>query len=138
MKTASLYPSANLKKICAATSYMSLHFSTLCFIFALYRIAENFQGRKLSQIGEKCDFRRENFRGLLAFAAPKDATPPNFMEKTFADSHKSAKFAKVTLGLTCACNRANRVSGVQHKYSIQLAHARPTMHCIHLVLYHNI
>ena len=50
---------------------------------------------KLSQIGEKYNFRRENFRGLLAFATPKDATPPNFAEKTFADSHKSAKFAKV-------------------------------------------
>jgi len=32
---------------------------------------------------------------LLAFAAPKDAKPPNFMEKTFADSHKTAKFVKV-------------------------------------------
>ena len=30
---------------------------------------------KLSQIGEKYDFRGENFRRLPAFAAPKDATP---------------------------------------------------------------
>ena len=36
---------------------------------------ENFRGRKLSQIGEKYDFHGENFRGLLAFATPKDATP---------------------------------------------------------------
>ena len=36
-----------------------------------YRIAENFQERKLSQIGEKYDFRRENFCGLLAFAAQR-------------------------------------------------------------------
>ena len=63
--------------------------------YSVYRIAENFRGRKLSRIGEKCDFRGENFHGLLAFAAPKDATPPNFAEKTFADSHKSAKFTKV-------------------------------------------
>ena len=29
---------------------------------ALYRIAVNFWGRKLLQIGEKYDFRRENFQ----------------------------------------------------------------------------
>ena len=46
-------------------------------------------------IGEKYDFRRENFRRLFTFAMPKDATPPNFAEKTFENSHKSAKFAKV-------------------------------------------
>ena len=46
-----------------------------------YRIAGNFRGRKPSRIGEKCDFRGENFRRLLAFAAPKDATLPNFAEK---------------------------------------------------------
>jgi len=33
-----------------------------------YCIAGNFRGRKLSQIGEKYDFRGEN---LLTFAAPK-------------------------------------------------------------------
>ena len=33
------------------------------------------------QIGEKYDFHRENFCGLLAFATPKDATPVNFTEK---------------------------------------------------------
>ena len=42
---------------------------------AIYRIAGNFRGRKLSRIGEKYDFHGENFRGLLTFAAPKDATP---------------------------------------------------------------
>ena len=45
----------------------------------LYRIAENFRGRKLSRIG---DFHGENVRGLLASAAPTDATRPNFAEKT--------------------------------------------------------
>ena len=60
-----------------------------------YRIAENFRGRKLSRIGEKYDFRGENFHGLLASAVPKDATPPNFAEKTFTNCHKTAKFAKV-------------------------------------------
>ena len=40
-----------------------------------YRIAGNFRERKLLRIGEKYDFHGENVRGLLAFAAPKDATP---------------------------------------------------------------
>ena len=46
-----------------------------------YRIAGNFQGRKLSRIGEKHDFRGENFP---AFTAPKDTTLPNFTEKKIA------------------------------------------------------
>ena len=61
----------------------------------LYRVAGNFRGRKHLQIGEKYDFDRENFHGLLACAVPKDAMPPNFVEKTFANSHKTAKFAKI-------------------------------------------
>ena len=40
-----------------------------------YRIAGNFQERKHSRIGEKYDFHGENFHGLLACAAPKNATP---------------------------------------------------------------
>ena len=36
VKTASLYPFANLKTICVQQQVMSLHFTTLCFIFALY------------------------------------------------------------------------------------------------------
>ena len=66
-----------------------------CTIHSKYHIAGNFRGRKLSLIVEKYDFNGENFRGLLAFAAPKDATPPNFVEKTFANNHKAAKFVKV-------------------------------------------
>ena len=46
---------------------------------------------KILRIGEKYDFREENFHELLTFAIPKDATPPNFVEKTFANSHKNAK-----------------------------------------------
>ena len=71
----------------------SLHESLNVARLPRYRIAGNFRGRKLSRIG---DFRGENYRGLLVFAgAPKDATPSNFAEKTFANSHKTAKFAKV-------------------------------------------
>ena len=51
---------------------------------------------KLSQIGVKYDFHGENFRKLLTFPTPKDATPPNFTEKTFTNSHKTAKFTKVS------------------------------------------
>ena len=43
----------------------------------------------------KIRFCGENFHGLLAFPVPRDATPPNFAEKTFANSLKTAKFAKV-------------------------------------------
>ena len=66
-----------------------------CTGIKTYRIAGNFRGRKLSRIGEKSNFRRENFCGLLAFATPKNATPLKFHEKTFANSHKTAKFTKV-------------------------------------------
>ena len=48
-----------------------------------------------SQIGEKYNFRIENFHGLLAFAMPKDTMTQNFAEKTFANSHKTMKFTKV-------------------------------------------
>ena len=48
---------------------------------------------KVLQIGEKYDVRGDNFCGLFAFAVPKDATLPNFTEKTFVNSHKTAKFS---------------------------------------------
>ena len=41
------------------------------------------------------NFRKENFCRLLTFAVPNYATPPNCTEKTFAYSHKTARFAKV-------------------------------------------
>ena len=46
-----------------------------------YHIVGNFQGRKLSRIGEKHDFCGENFP---AFTVPKDTTLPNFAEKKIA------------------------------------------------------
>ena len=60
-----------------------------------YLQCELLYSRKLSQIGEKYDFHEENFHRLLTFAMPKDAMPPNLMEKTFASSHKTPKFTKV-------------------------------------------
>ena len=53
------------------------------------RTGGKFQGRKLSQIGEKYDFRRENFHGLLAFAMPIGCCAPNFAGETFTYSHKT-------------------------------------------------
>ena len=47
------------------------------------------------QISEKYNFRGENIHRLLAFAVPKDAMPPNFVEKTFVNSYKNVKFVKV-------------------------------------------
>ena len=40
------------------------------------------------------NFCGENFRRLLTCATPKDTMPPNFMEKTFTNSHKTLKFPK--------------------------------------------
>ena len=46
--------------------------------------------------------RRKNFREVVkntifveVFAAPKDATPPDFAGKTFANNHKTVKFSIV-------------------------------------------
>ena len=74
-----------------------LHYNALNAVTrSKYRIAGSFfWGRKLSWIGEEDNFHREKFHGLLVFAMPKDATPPSFTEKTFTNSHKTAKFAKV-------------------------------------------
>ena len=66
-------------RTCKCSERLSVHTD-------MYRIAGNFWRRKLSWIGEKYDFRRENFRGRHA---------PNFAEKTFAYSHKTVKFAQV-------------------------------------------
>ena len=44
----------------------------------------------------KKDFCGENNRRLLA-SGTKDATSPNFAEKTFANSHKSSKFVSFLL-----------------------------------------
>jgi len=49
----------------------------------------HFIAGNILRIGGKYNFHRENFHRLLAFATP------NFAKKTFANSHKTAKFAKV-------------------------------------------
>ena len=42
---------------------------------------ETFEGENFLQIGEKYNFRGENFRRLLAFTVPKDTMHPNFTAK---------------------------------------------------------
>ena len=50
------------------------------------------------ELVKKNIFWGENFHRLLAFAKPKDdATPPNFIEKSFANSHKTVKFEVFSL-----------------------------------------
>ena len=54
-----------------------------------YRIVGNFRAKKKFANWWKYDFRAENFGELLTRAMLKDTTPPNFMEKAFANSHKT-------------------------------------------------
>ena len=67
--------------------------------------SEKFSREKFSQIGEKYDCRRENFRGLHTFAVPKDNTPQNFAEKTFANSY-------IVLSNVMLCNIVLRNGGL--------------------------
>ena len=60
-----------------------------------YHIAGNFQGRKLSQFGGNKIFAEKTFADCLLVSLPKDAMPPNFTEKTFANSYKTSKFMQV-------------------------------------------
>ena len=58
-------------------------------------LARHFRRRgNVRELVENTVSRRKLSR-LLVFAAPKDAAPPNFAEKTSANSHKTAKIAKV-------------------------------------------
>ena len=43
----------------------------------------------------KIQFLQRKLSPIARFCSTKGATPPNFMEKTFANSHKTAKFVKV-------------------------------------------
>ena len=53
------------------------------------------QGRKLSRIGEKHDFHRENFEDYSLLLRQRTPHPHILQEKTSANSHKTAIFAKV-------------------------------------------
>ena len=82
---------------------LTFRFLFLCFVILFpwlftftmrLRIAGNFRGEKLSQIGWKIWFRIENSVDC-SLVPPKDTTPPNFMEKTSGNSHKTSKFTRV-------------------------------------------
>ena len=60
------------------------------------------------------NFRRENFRGLLTCAAPKDATSPNFAEKTFTNNQKfsPSKVSRYTVYAQYATQVSYRTEGI--------------------------
>ena len=57
-----------------AWNYM-YKFPAIRYVNVLDRLAGNFQGRKLSRIGDKYDFREEIFRRLLAFGLQRMPDP---------------------------------------------------------------
>ena len=60
-----------------------------------YRIPGNFQGRNFREFVENKIVMEKTFVDCSLLSPPKDTTPPNFAEKTFANSYKTSKFAKV-------------------------------------------
>ena len=70
--------------------------------FCSYRIVGNFWGRKRSQICEKYDFHGENFADCSLLLHQRMPLP-NFAEKTFADSNKTAKFSPSKVSRTMQC-----------------------------------
>ena len=86
---------------CSTSNLVALQSYRCTVLISISRISTPYSGKLLQ---EKTitnwwkiwfsDFHGENFRGLLAFDAPKDTTPLNFTEKTFANSHKTVNFAK--------------------------------------------
>ena len=78
----------------------------MILLHTVYRIAGNFQRRKLLRIGEKYDFRGENFHGLLAFAAPKDVTPQisqRKLSRIATKSRNSRKFSPSKVSSYTVC-----------------------------------
>ena len=56
---------------------------------------KTFEGENFHELVKNMIFMEKTFCRLLAFAVPKEAMPPNFAEKTFANSHKTTKFTEV-------------------------------------------
>ena len=55
---------------------------------------ETFMGEKFHELVENKIFAEKSFVDC-SLVLLKDATPPNFAMKTFANSHKTSKFTKV-------------------------------------------
>ena len=77
----------------AANISVTTHQGGIATIKLQYHIVGNFCGRKLSQSGGKKDFPEKTFVDCL-LVPPKDGKSPNLEEKSFANSHKTSKFAK--------------------------------------------
>ena len=60
-----------------------------------YCIVGNFRGRKLSRIGWKIHLLWRKLSWIACFCHAKGHHAPNFAEKIFVKSHKTAKFTKV-------------------------------------------
>ena len=56
--------------------------------------SSTFAGENFRELVENTIFTEKTFMDCL-LVPPKDATPLNFTEKTFAISHKTSKFVKV-------------------------------------------
>ena len=78
---------ANLE--CQCVMYVCLSSFVLCS--GKLSRGKTFEGENFRELVKI----RENFHRLLGYTVPKDASPPNFMKKTFVNSHKTAKFTKV-------------------------------------------
>ena len=93
----------------------------------IYRTAGNFRGRKLSRIGENTIFAEKNLQ-IARFCSAKWRHTPYFAEKTFAYSHKNAKFAKVfsleSFPLYGGCQGERRTSATEafQYYPVQYIH----------------
>ena len=62
--------------------------------FHTYRIVGNFRWRNFCKL-VKIRFSRRKLSRIVCFCSAKGCHAPDFAEKTFAYSHKTAKFAKV-------------------------------------------
>ena len=80
-----------LAKQCASVLLTQAH-PTMFYVNTVQQ--KTFKGENFCELVKR-RFCGENFCRLLAFATSKDATTQNFVEKTFANSYKTAKFTKV-------------------------------------------
>ena len=72
---------------------VSYSFNIITLLLCWYRIAENFRGRTL--LRKNTIFVEKTFADCSLLLRQRMPCLPNFMEKTFANHHKTTKFAKV-------------------------------------------
>ena len=54
-----------------------------------------FEEENICKLVKNTFFTEKTFCGLLTCSVPNNSMPPDFVEKTLANSHKTTKFAKV-------------------------------------------